>query len=82
MIASIPYHLAEDVQGFVREMGKCAEAMDPGRPRRLAPHAPHLHRFEALIVPRQVREYMRECHAWIGLHMVIGQATLFAKVRV
>jgi hypothetical protein len=81
MIASIPYHLAEDLHAFLRESGKNAAAMNPGRPvgGLLLMHPIYI-ASTLLIVPPQMRDHMRECLAWIGTYMGIGQASLFAKV--
>ena len=83
IVASIPYHLTEDLQVFLRDMGKNAAAMNPGRPvgGLLLMHPIYV-ASKLLIVPQQMREYMTECLAWIGMYMGIGQASLFAKVRV
>ena len=80
--ASIPYHLADDLQTFLRDMGKKnTTAMNPGRPvgGLLLMH-PVYAASQLSIIPQQMREYMRECLVWIGTHMGIGQASLFAKV--
>lgn len=80
ILASIPYHLAEDLQTFLRDMGKNT-IMNPGRPvgGLLLMHPIYV-ASTLLIVPQQMREYMRECLVWIGTHMGIGQASVFAKV--
>jgi hypothetical protein len=81
MVASTPYHLAEDLQVFLRDAGQDAAAINPGRPvgGLLLMHPIYM-ASTLLIVPQQMREYMRECLAWIGTYMGIGQASLFAKV--
>lgn len=83
IIASIPYHLSEDLQAFLREKGNNEEAMNPGRPvgGLLLMHPIYV-ASTLLIVPQQMREYMRDCLAWIGTYMGIGQASIFAKVRL
>ena len=82
IVASIPYHLTEDLQIFLHDIGKNAAAISPGRPvgGLLLMHSIYV-ASKLLIVPQQMREYMRECLAWIGIYMGIGQASLFAKVR-
>jgi hypothetical protein len=82
IIASIPYHLAEDLQVFLKDGGKHKETMNPGRPvgGLLLMHPIYV-ASTLLIVPQQMREYMKDCLAWIGTNMGIGQASIFAKVR-
>ncbi len=81
IIASVPYHLAEDLHVFLRNVGKDT-AISPGRPvgGLLLMHPIYV-ASTLLIVPQKLREHMQECLAWIGTHMGIGQASLFAKVR-
>jgi len=61
-------------------MEKNAAAMNPGRPvgGLLLMHPIYV-ASTLLIVPQHMREYMKECLEWIGMHMGIGQASLFAK---
>lgn len=84
IIASIPYHLTEDLQAFLRDMGNnSGAAINPGRPvgGLLLMHPIYV-ASTISIVPEQMREYMRECLAWMGTCMGVGQASVFAKVRV
>ena len=84
IISSIPFHLAEDLQAFLRGLEKddASTAMKPGRhvgglllmhPLYVASKLP--------IVLQQMREYLSDCLEWIATNMGIGQASLFAKVR-
>ncbi len=90
IVSSIPFHLAEDLQVFLREMGQvemgtqnAAAILSPGRPvgGLLLMHPIYV-ASKLSIVPQQMREYMRDCLEWIATHMGIGQASLFAKVRI
>ena len=93
IVSSIPFHLAEDLHVFLREMGhvavgkadiekkNAAAILNPGRPvgGLLLMHPIYV-ASKLSIVPQQMREYMSECLEWIAEHMGIGQASLFAKV--
>ena len=84
IISSIPFHLAEDIQTFLVNMGNenAASIMTPGRPvgGLLLMHS--IYAISKLsVVPQRMREYMGDCLEWIAMHMGIGQASLFAKVR-
>lgn len=85
IISSIPFHLVEDLQAFLRDMGKekAAATMNPGRSvgGLLLMHPIYVV-SKLSIVPQQMREYMSGCLEWIAMCMGIGQASLFAKVRV
>ncbi len=82
MIASVPYHLTDNLQVFLSELATSTEIKKPGRslgglllmhPLYVASKMPFL--------PENMREYMRRCLTWIGSNMGFGQATLLAKVR-
>ena len=85
IVSSIPFHLAEDLQVFLRGVEKenTATVMNPGRPvgGLLLMHSIYV-ASKLSIVPRQMREYLRDCLEWIAMNMGIGQASLFAKVRI
>jgi hypothetical protein len=80
VIASIPYHLSEDLQVFLRQRDDHTEVSNPGRPvgGLLLMHsiyvASHLEIF-----PLEIREYMKNCLVWIGRRMGIGQAAFLAQ---
>lgn len=82
ILASVPYHLAEDVQGFFRYQGECPKIVTPGRPvgGMFLMHPLYI-ASRLPIVPPEMQEYMRRCLLWAGRHMGIGQAALLAKVR-
>jgi len=82
LIASIPYHLAENLQIFLRQSAKSIEIFQPGRSLGglLLMHPLYV-ASEMAFLPGNLREYMRRCLAWIGSNMGIGQADLLAKVR-
>ncbi|KAL9110682.1 MAG: hypothetical protein Q9227_004859 [Pyrenula ochraceoflavens] len=83
IIASIPYHLTEDLQIFFRDVQKNNGITDPGKPLGglLLMHSIYV-ASRLSIVPPQMQEYMRKCLAWIALYLGIGQASLFANVSV
>ena len=84
IIASIPFHLAEDLQAFLRDVrdGNAAARIQPGRPvgGLLLMHPIYL-ASKLPIVPLQLQYYLRDCLEWIATNMGFGQASLFAKVR-
>lgn len=82
MIASIPFHLSEDLQVFLRERNDHTKITNPGRAvgGLLLMHsiyiASHLEIF-----PLEMRAYFKRCLLWIGQRMGIGQAAFLAQVR-
>jgi hypothetical protein len=81
MIASIPYHLAEDTHGFLQSIDTSERIVNAGRSvgGLLLMHPIYItSRFS--MIPLNIREYLKECLAWIGTHMGIGQAFLYSKV--
>lgn len=82
IVASIPYHLVDNLPVFLDELASSTEITDPGKslgglllmhPLFVASTMPFL--------PRNTREYMRRCLTWIGSNMGLDQASLLAKVR-
>jgi hypothetical protein len=82
MAASIPYHLTDNLQVFISQLGKKEEIIDPGKylggmllmhPLYVASEMPFVH--------DGMRECLKRCLAWIGEHMGFGQATVLANVR-
>lgn len=82
LIASIPYHLVENLPAFVQDISINLNADDStvGRhvggllimhPLYIASRMPFL--------PTEIRDYMRNCLQWIGENMGIGQANVFAN---
>ena len=82
MIASVPYHLTDNLQVFLSQLSRNTEIIDPGKylGGLLLMHPLYV-ASEMPFVPEKMQEYMRKCLAWIGLNMGLGQATLFANVR-
>ncbi|PMD32695.1 hypothetical protein L207DRAFT_440254 [Hyaloscypha variabilis F] len=80
IIASIPYHLTDELQNFLDEGGKGGKSLEPGRPvgGLLLMHPIYV-ASTLLIVPQEMREYLKDCLSWIGINMGIGQASVFAK---
>ncbi|KAJ5259237.1 hypothetical protein N7478_012218 [Penicillium angulare] len=80
MIASLPYHLSEDLQIFLKDRHKHTKITNPGRPAGglLIMHAIHAaSRLE--ILPLDMREYFETCLTWMGKRMGIGQAAFLAE---
>lgn len=82
VIASIQYHLTEDIHSFIQDIETITEISNTGRSvgGLLLMHPIYIISLLSM-VPSNIREYMKNCLAWIGTHMGIGQAALFAKVR-
>lgn len=81
MLASIPYHLINNLPAFVSLLSNETEITEPGRylGGLLLMHPLYVV-SEIPFVPEPARDYMRKCLAWIGSNMGIGQATLLANV--
>ncbi|RDL35209.1 uncharacterized protein BP5553_07140 [Venustampulla echinocandica] len=80
MVASVPYHLADNLQVFLNEKETSGGITDPGRflgglllmhPLYVVSKMPFL--------SETLRKYFRSCLLWIGSEMGVGQATLFAN---
>jgi hypothetical protein len=81
MIASIPFHLADNLHVFLGELSTSADIPETGRTLGgfLLIHPLYVaSRMAFLSGP--VRDYLRRCLAWIGSRMGIGQAALFSSV--
>lgn len=83
MIASIPYHLTDNLQVFLNELTTSSEISDEGRTLGglLLMHPLYV-AYKTPFLPERVRDYMRTCLLWIGTNMGLGQATLLASVRI
>lgn len=84
MISSIPFHLAEDIQVFMRDADMVQETAiaAPGKGAGgLLLMYPLCAVSRLSIVPEEMRNYMKNCLEWIDLNMGIGQASYFAKVN-
>lgn len=81
MIASVPYHLTDNLPAFVRQLGLSTEIREPGRflGGLLLLHPLYV-ASQMLFLPEKTREYLRACLLWIGSRMGIGQATVLANV--
>ncbi|KAJ5538369.1 hypothetical protein N7494_007848 [Penicillium frequentans] len=80
MIASIPYHLSEDLQVFLRERHDHTKITNAGRPvgGLLLMHSIYI-ASHLQIFPLEMREYFKTCLVWIGRRMGIGQAAFLAQ---
>ena len=85
IIASIPFHLTEDVQLFLRntyDENPVARGIRPGKPvGGLLLLYPLCIASMLSILPPRPQGYTRECLEWIETNVGIGQASLFTKVR-
>jgi hypothetical protein len=82
IVSSIPYLLAADVQAFIENAAVGSPPLVPGRPvgGLLLMHT--LFALSTLPMAEQkLKVYIRDCLAWIGSRMGIGQATILSKVR-
>ena len=81
MIASIPFHLADNLQVFRSQLSEDTRVIEPGKylGGLLLIHPLYV-ASEMSFVPETMREYLRRCLEWIGLNMGFGQATLLASV--
>jgi hypothetical protein len=83
MLASVPYHLVDNLQVFLRESHTSNEITYPNSGRVLGGlllmHPLYVSSRMGFL-DKRMREYMRGCLGWIGEHMGIGQATVLAKV--
>lgn len=82
LMASIPYHLTDNMHAFVNQYDTEEGITDRGKslgglllmhPLYVASRLP--------FVPEKMRSYMKRCLQWIGIEMGLGQATLLAEVR-
>jgi hypothetical protein len=82
MLASVPYHLADNMQVFLSELEISSEITSPGSVLGgLLLMLPLCVTSRMLFLNKARREYMLRCLVWIGEYMGIGQATVLAKVR-
>jgi hypothetical protein len=83
IISSIPYLLAADLQTFIDNTTRGIPPIVPGRSigGLLSMHA--LYVLSALpMTEKHLKVYLRDCLAWIGTRMGIGQATILSRVRI
>ncbi|KAB5560063.1 hypothetical protein GE09DRAFT_962485 [Coniochaeta sp. 2T2.1] len=80
MVASIPYHLTEDLHNFVSESASNTEIRTAGPflGGLLLLH-PLYYTLRMPFLSAEMRGYLRDCILWIGTRMGIGQATVLAE---
>jgi hypothetical protein len=80
--SSIPFLLAADLQVFLDNATKGESSLVPGKPvgGLLLMHSLYVLSTLAVVDPK-FKVYIRDCLAWIGEKMCIGQATVLSKVR-
>jgi hypothetical protein len=82
IVSSIPHLLAADLQAFVENATAGSPPLVSGRPvgGLLSMHT--LYVLSTLpMAEAKLKAYIRDCLAWIGTRMGIGQATILSKVR-
>lgn len=81
MLASIPYHLTDDLHVFSRDIKTQSEIANPGKAIHglLLMHAIYITSNLSIVDPN-VRVHLKDCLLWIGQHMGIGQASFLATV--
>lgn len=81
ILASIPYHLTDDLHVFFHNMKTQSEITNPGKAIHglLLMHAIYITSNLSIVNPR-VRVYLQDCLLWIGKYMGIGQASFLATV--
>lgn len=80
IMASIPFHLAGNLEGYLQLVDNGVPLIPPGRPvgGLLLLH-PLYAAARCTVIPRAHRVYFMDTLAWIGQNMGIGQATLLAN---
>ncbi|KAH8801802.1 putative C6 transcription factor [Xylogone sp. PMI_703] len=77
VVASIPYHLTFDIHKF---LNNTSSAICPGiSGAGLLLMHPLYFASTLEFIPPKMASYLKVCLAWIGTHMGIGQASIFAK---
>ena len=81
MVSSIPYHLINDLQSAIKQAKSSPEKIVPGKTigGLLLMHPLCVVSSLSVISPQQKND-IKDCLAWIGINMGIGQATLLSKV--
>ncbi len=80
LISSIPFHLCSDLSTYLLPNND-VEAIHPGKPvGGLLLLYPLWVMATSPILSAEIRRRLRECLAWIGRNMGIGQASLLANV--
>ena len=83
--ASIPYFLAEDVHAFFNQalasdMTSISLIPGPSVGGLLSMHTLYVI-SKLFVVDPVLKDYMKDCLAWIGRNMGIGQATMLSEVN-
>ncbi|TVY45754.1 hypothetical protein LOCC1_G003451 [Lachnellula occidentalis] len=80
IVSSIPYLLAANLHSFIENATAGSPALVPGRPvgGLLSMQAFYILSTLPTAEP-ELKTYMRDCLAWIGTRMGIGQATILSK---
>lgn len=81
MLASIPYHLTDNLQNFLDQAPSTQSMTERGRTLGglLLMHPLYLI-TQFPFIEQDLRQYARTCLQWIGTNMGLGQATVFANV--
>ncbi|KAL3482776.1 hypothetical protein BJX62DRAFT_231450 [Aspergillus germanicus] len=79
ILASIPYHLANDLSAWPSHITNISTGRRPPMGGLLLFHPLYV-LSSCTIVPPSVQMHVRKCLAWIGEHMGIGQATVMSKL--
>ncbi|KAJ6127298.1 C6 transcription factor [Penicillium sp. IBT 18751x] len=80
VLSSIPYHLTENLYGFLNQIDSGAPLANVGQAASGLFVMHSLHVISNLsLVDLDVRCYLKRCLLWIGKNMGIGQASLFSK---
>jgi hypothetical protein len=85
IVASIPYFLAENAQVFSNQTlasDMTSKAMIPGPSvgGLLSMHTLYMVSKLSVVNP-VLKDYLKDCLAWIGRNMGIGQATMLSEVN-
>lgn len=83
VLASVPFHLAEDLHSFPREVHTSTSINNPGRAvgGLLLMHSISLTSHLG-IVNYPTQEYLKRCLQWIAENMGIGEAAILAQVSL
>ena len=83
MLASIPYHLTDNLQHFLSKVANYNQISEPGKNLGglLLMH-PLFVALKMPFIPKELRDHLRQCLFWIGTNMGLGHAIRLAKVSV
>ena len=83
LLASVPFHLVSNLTSFAEQVdGGLEPTIIPGRSigGLIIMHPLYVISHLSVVHPR-IHAQMRDCLAWIGTHMGIGEATILSSVR-